>query len=35
VWDELKLLAQDVAPEEQRTARVQIGSIPSTRTGNS
>jgi len=24
LWDELKLLAEDVAPEEQRTARVQI-----------
>jgi hypothetical protein len=24
LWDELKLLAQDVAPEEQRTARVQV-----------
>ena len=23
-WDELKLLAEDVAPEEQRTARVQL-----------
>ena len=24
LWDELKLLAEDVAPEEQRTARVQL-----------
>jgi hypothetical protein len=24
LWDELKLLAEDIAPEEQRTARVQI-----------
>jgi hypothetical protein len=24
LWDELKALAEDVAPEEQRTARVQI-----------
>jgi hypothetical protein len=24
LWDELKLLAEDVAPEEQRTARVQV-----------
>ena len=24
LWDELKLLAEDVAPDEQRTARVQI-----------
>ena len=24
VWDELKALAEDVAPEEQRTARVQL-----------
>jgi hypothetical protein len=24
LWDELKLLAQDVAPEEQRTVRVQV-----------
>jgi len=24
LWDELKLLAEDIAPEEQRTARVQL-----------
>jgi hypothetical protein len=24
LWDELKLLAEDIAPEDQRTARVQI-----------
>ena len=24
LWDELKLLAADIAPEEQRTARVQV-----------
>jgi len=24
LWDELKLLAEDVAPDEQRTARVQV-----------
>ena len=24
LWDELKLLAEDIAPEEQRTARVQV-----------
>ena len=24
LWDELKLLAEDIAPEEQRTTRVQV-----------
>jgi hypothetical protein len=27
LWDELKLLAEDIAPEEQRTARVQLEQV--------